>query len=375
MARCLLALGSNLGNRQELLRRATRETTCLPDSRLLARSQWYETAPIGGPRDQGPFLNGALLLQTTLKPRNLLTRLQEIETRLGRERMVRWDARAIDIDLLLMDAQVIETPDLQIPHPRMSFRPFVLEPAVEIAGEMLHPTSGWTLAQLLFHLENAASYVAVAAAEPRLASWLADQLAQTLGCLRLEEHLSRRLVASDPEPQNAVEFCRWAEAALDPRCWHKDMELASRLPVAPGRLPPRAAASVVVSAFWLPLLFASQLRQEKKHMPPKGGGTVGAGSPVSWKVVQFVRPALVLALETDTPEKLLSAIGAEKSTYERGSPSMTPSEFRQILDQTSHGPMARIQAEDPAVILDEAIAAVRSVGPELRFLSTEFSEE
>lgn len=340
MARCLLALGSNLGNRAELLRSAMGEVSRLPESQLLARSRWRETPSIGGPEGQDPFLNGALLIQTSLAPLDLMARLQEIETRLGRQRTVRWGARAIDIDWLLCDAQVLASPALQLPHPRMSFRRFVLEPAVEIAGSMLHPTSGWTLAQLLFHLKSAARYVAVAAPEPRLADWLADRLASTLGCLRLEPSLAEPSAATDSEPPNTVEFHRWATSMLNRRRWQQHAQLALRLPTA--RVGLGRQVTPVVSSFWLPRASVSPA-----ELP--------------------LRPALVLALESAAPQKLPSA--------QHGSPKIGRKRFRQLLDQAGHGPLARIQAENPAEILDEAVAAVRAAWPELRCRSTELPEE
>ena len=107
MAHALVALGSNLGERAGQLNAALAELARLPSSRLIRRSGWFETPPIGGPTGQGAFLNGAALLWTTLAPRSLLASLQEIEQRLGRVRGERWGARLIDLDLLLLDQMVI----------------------------------------------------------------------------------------------------------------------------------------------------------------------------------------------------------------------------------------------------------------------------
>ena len=95
--------------------------------------------PIGGPAGQEPFLNAAALLETSLPPAELLARLQRIELHLGRTRETRWAARTLDLDLLLYDNLVLNTPYLTLPHPRMAFRRFVLEPAAEVAPEMAHP--------------------------------------------------------------------------------------------------------------------------------------------------------------------------------------------------------------------------------------------
>lgn len=165
MALGLIALGSNLGDRAEQLRRAVAALANLPQGRLAARSDWHETAPVGGPGEQGPFLNGAALVETSLTAAALHGHLRRIETALGRTRGERWAARSVDLDLLLYGDAVIESAELEAPHPRMAQRRFVLEPAAEIAPWMVHPESGWTLAALLRHLDDGADVIAVATAD------------------------------------------------------------------------------------------------------------------------------------------------------------------------------------------------------------------
>ena len=91
----------------------------------------------------------------------LLLLLQTIETELGRQRQQRWDQRPIDLDLLLYDTLTFDEEELQIPHPHMAFRRFVLEPAVEIAPALIHPSSGWSIQQLYEHLNTATNYLAL----------------------------------------------------------------------------------------------------------------------------------------------------------------------------------------------------------------------
>lgn len=229
MARCLLAVGSNLGDRSEQLLAALREIVLLPRLSLLARSRWHETVPVGGPANQQPFLNGVLLVETPLPPDALLGRLLEIETRLGRQRDARWGPRALDLDLLLYEEQVCQTEKLQLPHPRMSFRRFVLQPAVEIAGSMRHPTSGWTLAQLLWHLNTAAESIAVVAADSQSANsqaagWLVDALAEKLrGSTLLEQIVADDRQQGGQASPPTIEFPRavasgsWCQAISSPR--------------------------------------------------------------------------------------------------------------------------------------------------------------
>src|SRR4051794_31805998 len=143
MPTCLLGLGSNLGDREATLRAALADITALPDVQVVRHSKWYRSQPVGGPADQGEFLNAAAVIETTVSPLPLLDELGKLELRLGRQAAERWPARIIDIDILLYANEVAETTMLTLPRPRMSFRRFVLEPAAEIAPRMLHPTIGW----------------------------------------------------------------------------------------------------------------------------------------------------------------------------------------------------------------------------------------
>ncbi len=158
---CLISLGANLGDRRRHMDQAVESLAEVPGVALVTRSRWFSTAPVGGPAGQGEFFNGAVRLTTTLGPGALLAALHEIEDRLGRRRDETWGPRTIDLDLLLYGDQMIETPALVTPHPRMAFRRFVLAPAAQIAADMPHPTTGCTVGQLASRLDETPFFLAI----------------------------------------------------------------------------------------------------------------------------------------------------------------------------------------------------------------------
>jgi 2-amino-4-hydroxy-6-hydroxymethyldihydropteridine diphosphokinase len=145
--RVFLGLGSNLGDREASLERAGR----LLEERGFTRrreSSLYLTEPVGGP-PQGWFINAVLEGETALTPEELLRACLDVERVLGRVRDVRNGPRTIDIDLLLYGSQVRRGPDLELPHPRLPERRFVLVPLAEIAPEVVDPLRGQTAVELL----------------------------------------------------------------------------------------------------------------------------------------------------------------------------------------------------------------------------------
>jgi 2-amino-4-hydroxy-6-hydroxymethyldihydropteridine diphosphokinase len=148
-----IALGSNLGDSRSILNGAIDRLRSQPQIALIAVSSWYLTAPVGPP--QPDYLNGCATLQTSLEPLDLLTTLQAIETEFGRVREQHWGARTLDLDLLLYDDRIIDTPSLQVPHPRMTERAFVMIPLAEIAPDWIEPRSGYAIADLCDRLEYA----------------------------------------------------------------------------------------------------------------------------------------------------------------------------------------------------------------------------
>jgi 2-amino-4-hydroxy-6-hydroxymethyldihydropteridine diphosphokinase len=161
MARCLIGCGSNLGGRREQLDRAIELLRCMPGVEFVAVSRYRETRPVGGPANQAAYLNGACLIDTDLPPQDVLGTLFAVENTLHRRREQRWGERTIDLDLLLYDDLMVESPELTLPHPRMATRRFVLEPCAEIAAELCYPPSACTIRDLLANISVPHPLIAV----------------------------------------------------------------------------------------------------------------------------------------------------------------------------------------------------------------------
>lgn len=156
MARCLLGLGANLGDRVGQLCAALAALREHPSIAVERVSSFHETLPVGGPPGQENYFNAAAVVETTLAPADFLHELLTIEQKLGRQRGERFGPRTVDLDLLLHSDVVIQAPELVLPHPRLHERRFVLEPAAEIAPDWRHPVLNKTIAELLGDLPGGA---------------------------------------------------------------------------------------------------------------------------------------------------------------------------------------------------------------------------
>lgn len=147
MKTVFLSLGSNLGDRAANLSRA-RDLLKSSDLTITRASSLYETEP-RDLRNQPWFLNQVIEAQTILLPRRLLAHIQKAEREIGRRRTIAKGPRVIDIDILLYGQSIVRTPDLEIPHPRIAGRRFVLEPLAELAPELRHPVTAQTVREML----------------------------------------------------------------------------------------------------------------------------------------------------------------------------------------------------------------------------------
>ncbi len=154
--RAAIAIGSNLGDRAAHVERALEELRALPRTRVRAVSAWIETSPVGGPRGQDPYWNGAAIVDTELGPRELLEHLLAIEARAGRVRVagVRDGPRTLDLDLVVHGDSIVDEPGLTLPHPRAEERAFVLEPLAEIAPDLRFPRSNRSVLEALTALRG-----------------------------------------------------------------------------------------------------------------------------------------------------------------------------------------------------------------------------
>jgi 2-amino-4-hydroxy-6-hydroxymethyldihydropteridine diphosphokinase len=146
-----VGIGSNMGDREAHLRRAIELLSAEEGIDVAAVSKIRETEPVG-PVEQGPFLNGAVRVETELRPRGLLDRLLEIERRMGRVRGERFGPRTIDLDLLVYGDETVDEPGLTVPHPRLQERRFALEPLAELDPGLTIPGVG-PISALLAKLE------------------------------------------------------------------------------------------------------------------------------------------------------------------------------------------------------------------------------
>jgi 2-amino-4-hydroxy-6-hydroxymethyldihydropteridine diphosphokinase len=347
MPQGLIGLGSNVGRRRHALEEAVDRLGRQREVVLGRRSGWYPTRPVGGPAGQPSFYNGAVLLETSLAPQALYALLRRIEDDLGRRRAARWGPRTIDLDLLLFDRLVLQTPELVIPHPRMAWRRFVLEPAAQIAAEMVHPQIGWSIGQLLTHLNTAVNYVAIGGPPTAGKTLLAEALVQATGAT---------LVADAPEPRRPPAAAGDSAGIAGPAALESIRPRGRRLAVD---APLWAASSrLVVSDFW----FDESLDLARAWLPPERFEAFQR----DWERerLQVVPPKLLVLL--DAPGEELYRRLAERDRG--GPPGWTVEQLQRIrgsiVDRALRpglGPVLRLTGLSQQEMLVEVLAAVQSM--------------
>lgn len=152
-ANVYLAIGSNMGQREDYLDMVTSEIISDDNLKLVRKSNYIETAPYGV-TDQANFMNGALQVETIYTPQELLDFCHRVEEKTGRVRERVWGERTLDVDILMYDDRVIYTEHLKVPHPEMHIRGFVLQPMVEIAPYLMHPVYKKNMVELIRELNQ-----------------------------------------------------------------------------------------------------------------------------------------------------------------------------------------------------------------------------
>ncbi|MGB6043133.1 MAG: pantoate--beta-alanine ligase [Pirellulales bacterium] len=351
MSSCLIGLGSNLGDRHQTLERAINLLIDHAQIDLIAKSGFYETPAIGGPANQNRFLNAAVRLQTSLTPTALHAQLLRTENDLGRQRRVRWDSRTVDLDLLLYDDQVLDLPELTVPHPRMAFRSFVLAPAAEVAGAMIHPVIGRSLQTLWQQIRSQLKYCAVTggigAGKTRLVREVIDRLKHQhqLGVQFVEEALPEEMLAAyyvdsaghgwDTE----IEFLRRRQLALDRNRWS-------------------STEGWLLSDFWFQqsLAFAKTALDSRRY----------ASFVEAWRDIdqQVIQPTLLVVLTADTPA-LVEAIGRRGRACEESLTDERVEQLSQSLDEVVteavSWPRLVLKAQAWQQAVDEVIAAILAI--------------
>jgi 2-amino-4-hydroxy-6-hydroxymethyldihydropteridine diphosphokinase len=320
---------------------------------IVAASRQRQTAAIGGPPDQPAYLNAAVLIETALSPHELARHLSAVEKLLGRQRGERWAARTIDLDLLLYDELTIVTPTLTVPHPRMAIRRFVLEPAAEVAPDMVHPGIGWTVARLLEHLNQAASYLALAGPMGAGKTTLLDALAARGAVDPLREVVDDALLTAfyaDPAARawgTEIELLRRRHAQLVSRRWPAPPE---RWPTPPERW--------VASDWWFD--------QSRCFARVSLDGAQFERFEHQWRSLRLEVPQAKLVVLLDAPNDVL-----RQRLAKRGRPyeaELGDDELDRVRDSISAwasqpgiGPVLRIEAVDFARTMAEVLAALASM--------------
>lgn len=216
MPRCLISLGANLGDPLQTIRAATE--LLRQRLRVVERgveggfqlSRPFRTPPVGGPAGQPPFVNAVAAVETPLTLHQVWQSIRAVEQELGRERDRRWEARRIDLDILLYEQERIWTPHLKIPHPRMCMRRFILIPALDVAADWIDPVTGISIGELAQPLQSGPGSLCLVASDTSTArAWLKE----------VAELAAAQLLSSGQRPSGpaaSVSGSRWVSLVSAP---------------------------------------------------------------------------------------------------------------------------------------------------------------
>lgn len=339
MSTCLISIGSNQG---DPVTQITTSLDLLGQHRHIdvnAVSTLRESKPVGGPPGQEEFLNAAVRVDTHLSPQSLLGELQRIEDRLGRTRETRWGSRIIDLDLLLYDDLVLRTEELEVPHPRMAFRRFVVEPANEIASDMFHPRIGWPISQIATHLETGCDYIALTGISETGKTAIARSVADRVPVNILLSDVS----GSDVLGHEPAKIVAEEKVILDRR-----VEMLKTIP----RARSRDMATFTLSDFW----FEQSAAYVKCSLAPEFQAEPLLALDALVPVVP--RPKLLVVLENPVASEDRSELEEARSFDRTSQLQMRIVERSQIPNR---GPTLWLDAQDPAWAVEEIVAAIEAM--------------
>ncbi len=343
MPRALVALGANLGDRAAALAEAVNLLAARPEITNLRASRWYETAPVGGPGGQGAFLNGAVAFDTSLAPKRCLTCSSRSRRGWAVSAASAGPARTIDLDLLLYGDLAIHTPRLTVPHPRMAFRRFVLEPAAEVAAESWHPGLGRSVGQLLANLETVPAYLALLGPPASGKSALAVQVASTSGARLIADPMAGTPAAAPGDSpsrllERQIQFLDRRRTVLDRATWPRSERLT-------------------VSDFY----FDQALVYARRELDQAGHEAFCR----AWHQARghVVEPSLLVVLDEPGPP-IGPARESEATTLASSGRAGWPSEeLASLATRAGLGPVLYAGRQGPAAQLEEIEAAIAAMYP------------
>lgn len=294
---------------------------------------YVSKAAVGGAL-QNEFLNAAATFQTSLAPAPLLAELQSIEAQLGRHRQHRWGSREIDLDLLLYDDLVLSDPALTVPHPRMAFRRFVLEPAAEIAANLVHPTTKFLVSELLMRLDHLPRHIAITGMSRQQTKSLARRaaakshavLVEDSGIAEMSERI--RMLRASPTCGTAIEFVEGERGYLRRvRRDYADMEVATVTEISGSWI----GEGLCLAKLLLPV---DELREFER----------------SWQ-------SELDADELDRTTLIVILHGAKNDEW----PAHMPAEITQLATAPRQSPWLLLDGQDPEWALTEVVAAIEAM--------------